>query len=508
VPQIDPLSIAMSGLANVNRNLAVLSQNVANANTPGYVAETVQQREVTAGGQPMGVMTGLTVRDVDTALQGQLYAQTAVVGATSMESGALAQVDAVQGTPGSGSDIASLVGKLGDSFSTLLNDPSSTAQQQQVVSQAGALASQINATATVIGTQRQEAQDSVVSDVKELNSDLQQIGAISQQIVQLRATGGSTADLENQRDAVVQDASQVLDLRFIVRPNGDMMVLTTNGLQLPTDGTAPLAMADANIGPGSYYPGGGSPAVTLGGVDVTTSLTSGSLGAALTLRDTTLPTQQATLDEFAQTLASRFSSQGLTLFSDPSGNVPHPAGTVPRQGPYVGFSDTIQVNPAVVANPSLVRDGTNTIVGSAGGAQSFTPNPPGGPAGFSTMISRVLQYALTGDIAPGTAQPAVNLTQMGPPGSLSANYTTTPDLAGFATAVLTANASAASTASSAATTAQDSQTALQQNISKQSGVNIDAELASMVQLQNAYSANARMISTMQTLWSQLIQNTQ
>jgi len=36
-------------------------------------------------------------------------------------------------------------------------------------------------------------------------------------------------------------------------------------------------------------------------------------------------------------------------------------------------------------------------------------------------------------------------------------------------------------------------------------VNIDAEMSQMIVLQNAYGANARVISTIQTMWTQLLQ---
>ena len=70
--RIDPLSIALSGIANTNRNLAVLSQNIANANTPGYIHESHRQTAADANGLPFGVRSGLTVRDLDTAVQNQL----------------------------------------------------------------------------------------------------------------------------------------------------------------------------------------------------------------------------------------------------------------------------------------------------------------------------------------------------------------------------------------------------------------------------------------------------
>ncbi len=57
----------------------------------------------------------------------------------------LQSIDAAQGTPGQGTDIASLLGKLQDQFSTLLNDPASAPQQSQVVWAATTLAQGINA---------------------------------------------------------------------------------------------------------------------------------------------------------------------------------------------------------------------------------------------------------------------------------------------------------------------------------------------------------------------------
>ncbi len=53
-----------------------------------------------------------------------------------------------------------------------------------------------------------------------------------------QAAGTSTADLENQRDAAVQTLSQTLSVNTLVQPNGDMMVTTAGGTELPTHGPA------------------------------------------------------------------------------------------------------------------------------------------------------------------------------------------------------------------------------------------------------------------------------
>lgn len=190
------LSVAGSGLAAVNAQLALISHNVANASTPGYAVETAAVQSVSAGGQGMGVVTAPTQRAVDQALQANLLIQNATTAGSQTTANALAAIDAAQGTPGQGQDLASLLGKLQDSFSSLLSNPSSTSAQQSVVAAAGSLANGINTLSTTITQQRQSAQDSIVSEIGQANTALAAIGQLSDQIIGAQSRGESTADLE------------------------------------------------------------------------------------------------------------------------------------------------------------------------------------------------------------------------------------------------------------------------------------------------------------------------
>jgi flagellar hook-associated protein 1 len=497
------LSIATSSLANVTSQLALVSHNVANADTPGYVSETATQQSETADGIGLGVVTGPVTRDINTALQAQAFQQNSTVAGLQTTQTALQAIDSVQGTPGAGGDIASQLGDLQDQFSTLLNDPSSQTQQTAVVSSASTLAQTINALSAAYTTQRQTAENNIVSDVGTINTTLSTIGQLNAQIVTLQSGGQSTADLQNQRDQAVQQLGQLVEVQTLVQANGNMLITTSGGLALPTIGTAdPLSTSSANVLPGAYYPGGGIPAITMDGTDVTAQLTGGQLGANLTLRDTTLPTYQAELDEFSQNLASRFSAQGLTLFSDPTGNVPAGGGT-PVQNGYVGFAGVIQVNPAVQADPSLVRDGTNAIAGSPTGAAAFTPNPPGGPAGFSTLIDNVLTYSLGADAQAGVPQPTPNTTGLGASGTLNAPYAPPSTLGDEASTLVATQAQDSANATSQLATEQAVQTTLNNTLSTGSGVDMDTEMSLMIELQNDYGVNAKVIAAVQSMWTQL-----
>ena len=499
------LSIATSGLLNINRHLAVVAQNVANVGTPGYAREVLPQSSVSADGQGMGVRTAVAQRRIDLSMQQAALQQASSVAGLDVRSAALAAVDVVHGTTGSGGDLASLVGQLENSFSALAVDPSSQPRQAAVVAAAGTLAGQVNALSDAYGTARQAAQDAVVTDVAALNGALGQIGSLSERIIQVRALGQSSADLENQRDAARGELARLVDVRAMVAPSGDLLLVTTSGLSLPTHFTdPPFATQGATLDATSYYPGGGAPAVTLSGIDVTARLGEGRIGANLALRDTTLPTFQGELDEFAITLARRFDAQGLRLFSDPAGNVA-PGGGTPVQDGYVGFAGVIGVNPAVAADSALVRDGTHAVLDDPSGPSAFNPNPSFGPAGFAALVARVLGFSFGTSIRAGVAQPDSERAGLGPTGTLNAPYAPPAGLAGLATALVSAQVHASSESGRAGDSARALQTALDAKLASGSAVSIDREMTVMLQLQSAYAANARVISAVQAMMDQTLQ---
>lgn len=480
------LSIADSGLAAINVQLGLASHNVANASTPGYATENAGTQSISAGGVGMGVRTAPASRDVDQALQGALLRQNATTAGLGTTSAAMSAIDAVQGTPGQGQDLASLLGNVEDAFSTLLNDPSNAVQQTAVVSAASTLAGGINALSNAYTAQRQNAQDAIVAEVGTVNAALSTIGSLSDQIIAAKAQGQSTADLENQRDGAIASLSQVLGVNVLQQANGDVLLMTASGVTLPIHGPAnPLSTSGVTVSPSTSYPGGGIPAIMLGGADVTAGLQGGQLGANVTLRDTTLPTYQAELDEFSQNLASGFVAQGLPLFTDAAGTVPA-GGGAPVQSGYVGFAAQIQVNPAIAANPSAVRDGLPSVnVASL--------------AGFPDVIEAVL-----GNVLGNAPVAGGHTTGLGSAGTLNAPFNTPATLAGFAISIVASQAADSSAASSRLTTEQSVQTSLQSRLSAETGVDMDSEMTNLIALQNAYSANAKVVSAVQSMFTALL----
>jgi flagellar hook-associated protein 1 FlgK len=496
------LSVANSSLANISLAYGVISQNVANADTPGFATEQTTQASLQAGGTGCGAHAGPTQLASNQSLQNALFGQNAVAAGATTTNAALAALQPSLGAVGQGTDLGSLLGTVQNSFSALLNDPASQPQQQAVVDAAQSLTQQINTLSNAYQQTAQTAQNSLVSEVSQLNTVLGQIGTISDQIIALNGQGGSVADLENQRNALCTTVSGLVNAQFSEQPDGDMIVFTPGGVQLPTHTANPLSLAAASTGPTLYYPGGGLPGIQLGGSDISGQLGGGSIGANLALRDTTMPTYSAELDEFSQNLAGNFSAQGLNLFTDGQGNVPQGGGT-PVQSGYLGFSAIITVNPQIVNNPVLVVNGTQAVAGSATGASAFTPNP-NNLAGFTGMISRVLNYALGPDVQAGVAQPAANTSGLGASGTLAAPFTAPATLGNFANDITASQSADAAAATTAATDGTATQQSFSSQLQSSVGVDMDSQMSLMIQLQNAYGANAKIISTIQSMESTLL----
>jgi flagellar hook-associated protein 1 FlgK len=144
------------------------------------------------------------------------------------------------------------------------------------------------------------------------------------------------------------------------------------------------------------------------------------------------------------------------------------------------------------ANPSRVRDGDSPSVPLL--------------AGNTAVINAVLTSTFGANQPLGTPWPTSQTTGLGPNGKLNAPYTAPTTLGGIASAVLASQAQDSATTSTQADTELAVQTTLASKLSAQSGVNMDTEMSNMIQLQNAYGANARVIAAVQSMWDQLLQS--
>jgi flagellar hook-associated protein 1 FlgK len=143
------------------------------------------------------------------------------------------------------------------------------------------------------------------------------------------------------------------------------------------------------------------------------------------------------------------------------------------------------------------------VAGSPTGASAFTPNPTG-LAGFATLITRVLDYALGTQAQDGVAQSPLGTTGLGPAGTLSAPLAAGGSLGQAANALTASQAADSAAATAQAGDAQAVQTSLQAKLTADTGVDMNTELGHMVVLQNAFGANAKLITAVQAMFADVL----
>ena len=488
--------IARSGLAAVQRGLAQASQNIANAEVAGHTRKSVPQHSLTIGDMPAGLRAGEAQRAVDTALLARLDTGRGAAAAAAVRERLLQGIERAHGASGEGATLADALPALGTAFLGLRATPADAGEQRAVLQAAETVAARLNEVSGAIGTARQEAQDGILAEVGAANAALREIAALTNRL--RGPTDGGDAALEDQRDLAIARLSESIEIRAVRKPDGDVLLLARGGVILPLDPDRDVLTTEAaTVGPDGYHGAGGAlPGLRLNGFDITAQLQGGRLGEYLALRDRTLPRYQAETDVLAANLAARFDAAGLRLFTDADGTVPDPA--LPYAGSaQMGLAGRLRINPAVTADPARLRDGTQAAAG-------FTPNPAGGPAGFTTLIDRVLDHAL-GETEPSGARWAPMATAgLGPDGSLASPFAAAATLAGQAGAVTAAQLGDRAAASAAKDQSEGLVRSLEARFAAASSVDVDAEMAGMVTLQNAYAANARVLSTVQAMFDQLL----
>ncbi len=385
------LDAALSGLRVSQQQISVISNNIANVSTPGYTRKILPQSSQAIEGVTVGVIGETIIRQVDLNLQRDLWTQISGVGELDVQQAYLSRVEQFHGPPDRELSIAAEISRLQDSFVALADSPEDSFLLAATVNEATDTADKFNDLSNLITTLRNDAQGDIQSTINRVNSLLEQIADLNKQVQVNTNIGRTTAVLEDKRDEGIKELAGLIDISFFKRGDGVLVVQTNLGVQLADQIAEQLTFDPTPVSAASYYPDSvagifvGDPLTNPAAVDITTRFPGGRLGGLIELRDSIFPKQQAQLDELAHKMALRFEAQGLLLFTDASGNVPADTPPDPSAGPpptavtYVGFSATMQVNDAIVADNTILQRGT---------VPTDAPIQPGS----SEVISRVLEF--------------------------------------------------------------------------------------------------------------------
>lgn len=304
--------IAVSGMMATQVQLTVASANISNADTAGYTEKTANQTSVfTAGAGAGTTITGIS-GNVDAFLLKSLIGSISILGSADTANNYLDQLQSLYGDTGSGGSAGTSLGNtlasLESAVSTLAGTPDSASLKENVVGSLEAVTSQLNQTSGGIQQLRGNADQGIAKSISDINQQLQLIGNLNIQIQQATAAGQPTGDLEDQRNTALEAVASKIDVSYFTAANGGLQVYTASGQSLVDSGVHQLSYtAAASVTASTTYsatPPSGFAGIMLNGMDITSQIGSGSLGALVNLRDTVLPGAQSQLDALASQLAT------------------------------------------------------------------------------------------------------------------------------------------------------------------------------------------------------------
>ena len=412
------LQIMAGALTADQAALDVTSNNVANANTPGYTLETPvfqSSDSVTINGISYGQGVQMTAAQSQRSLvlDASVQQQTQTQQATNSQWTALTQVENIFNQVTTSTSSSTGVNSLGDlvtnffnSLSQLAATPSSVSLRESVLTAAGQMTSAFNSAATQLNQQTASLNTQVQGVVSQINPLLTSIAQLNQQISASSPSAGA-GQLEDQRQYDLQQLSQYIGINVVRNEDNSMTVTTTGGALLLSKSQA-FQLTTSNVGGNvdvfTSAPGGAA--------DITAAQTSGGgqLAGLLTTRNQDIPSILGQINTLASGVATQINSvqAGGT---DLNGNAGQPLFAISAADPAASLSVAL-TNPSLIAASAPGNGpGDNTNLESMINVQNLATVSGQTPANFYASFISTLGSEVSGLNTQNQAQQA-SLTQV------------------------------------------------------------------------------------------------
>ena len=234
-------NVISSSFAVNSAQTAVVSNNIANANTPGYSREIANVVTNSYGGADVASVT----REANAALLEQVSSSTSQAATQQAISDGLstlaqtvddsASASSTSGANQNGASPSAMLANLQSALSTYGASPTSSSAAQAAVSAASALASSLNSGSATVAQVRERADQNMATSVGTINSLLSQFTAANNAVVTGLQTGANVASAEDTRDSIVTQLSQQIGVSTVTAANGSESIYTDSGVTLFQD---------------------------------------------------------------------------------------------------------------------------------------------------------------------------------------------------------------------------------------------------------------------------------
>jgi flagellar hook-associated protein 1 FlgK len=300
------LNNALSGALASQLALSASSQNLANLQTKGYTRQSALLSAVapsTGSNQAgNGVRVTTLLRFSDNYKTQQLWRSNSDLGERSQTQPYLTQLEQVMGDDES--NLSSGIDKFFAAMNAVAGvDPTSTPLRQQVVTTANLMAQRFNSMNNVFNAQLQSVRQQRSAIVDSANSAITQIAALNAQIANANASGSNASSLIDTRDQAIDSLAGQMALEVSDQPDGSRNVSLKSGQSLVLGNIAGKLAISSGADQGFSLTFAG----TAFNLDPTKA--GGQLGGLSSyVQDTLQPMQQAVAD-MAQQLADKVNTQ-------------------------------------------------------------------------------------------------------------------------------------------------------------------------------------------------------
>lgn len=484
------IEIARRSIQTATEDINVVGHNVANASTTGYTEEVAQNTATDPYTVPMlnnpepgqfgtGVEVSQITRQTDPWVNQEVNNSDSTLYYWENLNNELQVAQSAFQEPTS-IGLQSAMDTFFTAWQTLSEDPTNMGARASVVSDANQLIDDFHTSSSMLSQTATDIQNEMNGDVSTINQMAQQIAGLDQQIASISAQGEQPNDLEDNRDLLINQLSQLVPTSVTNYDNGTADVSIYGQQLVSASSSVANTVTMATVADTGSYSEDGNPydnELVINGSTVnltsTTYSTSGGLTGLEAARQKTENYLQQ-LDILALNLANQVNAQheqGYGLVGS----------TWAVQG--IAFFNTISTTVGAAAALSLSDSIAN----------------PGGPG---PNLDALAATTTISDPRDGSNALAMYNLQSA---TIAALNNSTFD-AYYESTVETVGADVHN-ATQMQTTAQATNTQLVNMQQSVSGVSTDEELTKLVQFQYAYQAAAKFLTLQDTLLDTLINKT-
>ena len=339
------LGIARRALQAHQSAMSVASNNIANVNTEGYSRQRIMLSSGKSVVTPQGILgSGVNIQGIERIhsnfIEQQLLNERPNFYQYEFKSTALHFIEDIFGEP-SDFGLTRNLEDFFDSFHDLANDPESTTARIIVREKAVSLKNSFRRINRQLTDYQQQLNTELGKKVEEVNRLTSQVAHLNVKIVNEEVSGGNANDLRDKRSLLLDELSKLVDVKTIENASGGINVIV-GGRHLVVDTqTQELALSVESataIGPKVVFKNGGQVA----------GISNGSIKGILDTRDTHVADYLVQLDELAMNLA-----QQVNVIHSTGYNLDGITGTDLFDANVTGAAD-IDLNPAILADANLI----------------------------------------------------------------------------------------------------------------------------------------------------------